>query len=196
MFTSRAEYRLKLRADNADQRLTAIGIELGIVGEKRKNSFLEKINLIEKYGALLDGLCLSPNEAAKYGLKINQDGVRRSAKVLLSYPNISFDQVAGIWLELKEIPPGIIEQLIIDATYSGYLERQEADIIAFRKDENLLLPASLDYNTIGGLSNEVREKLDGAQPATLGSAARISGVTPAALTALLRHVKRKDKKAS
>lgn len=195
MFTSRAEYRLKLRADNADQRLTGLGIEIGLVGDERKKAFEDKIDKINIFGEMLDSLAISPNEGTKHGLKINQDGVRRSAKTLLSYPNIEFEQIADIWPDLREIPKDIIEQLVIDATYSGYLERQEADILAFRKDENLMLPASLDYGTVGGLSNEVREKLDKAKPATLGAAARISGVTPAALTTLLRHVKRKDKKA-
>lgn len=196
MFTSRAEYRLKLRADNADQRLTGFGISLGLIGEERKQTFEEKMGKLVHFGALLDDLKLSPNEGAKHGLKINMDGVKRTAKTLLSYPSVEFDQIAGIWPVLNDIPKDIIEQLVIDATYSGYLERQEADIIAFRKDENLLLPTSLDYSSIGGLSNEVQEKLNSAKPATLGAASRISGVTPAALTALLRYVKRKDKKAT
>lgn len=196
MFTSRAEYRLKLRADNADQRLTGLGIEIGLVGEERRASFEGKVDKLTIFGNLLDNLNLSPNEGARHGLIINQDGVRRSAKTLLSYPNVSFEQVAAIWPELKEIPKDIIEQLIIDATYSGYLERQEADIIAFRRDENLLLSPDLNYGAIGGLSNEVKEKLDRAKPATLGAAARISGVTPAALTALLRHVRSKKSKVS
>lgn len=196
MFTSRAEYRLKLRADNADQRLTQLGIDIGLVKEERKNFFENKMSMMAKYGDLMDRLEISPNEAAKFGLKINKDGVKRSVKTLLSYPTISFEQIAKIWPELNEIPSDILEQIEIDATYSGYLERQEADILAFRKDENLTLPLDLDYKSIGGLSNEVREKLDTAKPATLGAAARISGVTPAALTALLRYVKRKDKKAT
>jgi len=196
MFTSRAEYRLKLRADNADQRLTGLGIEIGLVGDDRKNIFEDKMERLKYFEEMLDALVISPNAGAKYGLKINQDGVRRSAKTLLSYPTVEFEQLAEIWPQLRDIPADIIEQLMIDATYSGYLERQEADIIAFRKDENLLLSPKLDYNSVGGLSNEVREKLDSAKPATLGAAARISGVTPAALTALLRHVKRKDKKVS
>lgn len=196
MFTSRAEYRLKLRADNADQRLTQLGIDIGLVKKDRKKHFESKMNLLEKYGALMESLSISPNEAAKFDLKINKDGVKRSAKTLLSYPTISFDQVKQIWPELADIPTDIVEQIEIDATYSGYLERQEADILAFRKDENLLLPQTLNYKAIGGLSNEVSEKLDEAKPATLGAASRISGVTPAALTALLRYVKRKYKKAS
>ena len=196
MFTSRAEYRLKLRADNADQRLTGLGIEIGLVGDDRKIAFEEKMSKLIVFGELLDNLMISPNEGAKYGLKINQDGVRRSAKTLLSYPSVKFDQIVDIWPDLKDIPKNIIEQLVIDATYSGYLERQEADILAFKKDENLLLSTSLDYNLVSGLSNEVREKLNTARPSTLGAAARISGVTPAALTTLLRHVKRKVKKVS
>ncbi len=194
MFTSRAEYRLKLRADNADQRLTAMGIEIGLVGKERQKSFTEKSEKLSRYGSLLDSLSISPSQGAKAGLKINQDGVRRSAKTLLSYPNVEFSQIAAIWPELLDIPDDIIDQLIIDATYSSYLQRQDADIIAFRRDENLLLPTDLNYEAIGGLSTEVREKLDRAKPSTLGAAARISGVTPAALTALLRYVKRKDHK--
>ena len=196
MFTSRAEYRLKLRSDNADQRLTRLGIDIGLVKAERRGHFERKMKMLKKYGSLMDDLSISPNEAAKFDLKINKDGVKRSAKTLLSYPTISFKQVMQIWPELADIPDDIVEQIEIDATYSGYLERQEADILAFRKDENLLLPNTLDYKAIGGLSNEVSEKLDEAKPATLGAASRISGVTPAALTALLRHVKRKDKKAS
>jgi tRNA uridine 5-carboxymethylaminomethyl modification enzyme len=196
MFTSRAEYRLKLRADNADQRLTGLGLDIGLVKSEREKLYSTKMLALSMYGSLMDSLSVSPNEAAKYNLKINMDGVKRSAKTLLSYPTIQFDQITEIWPELREIPPSIVEQLEIDATYSGYLVRQEADILAFRKDENLRLPLDLDYSSIGGLSNEVLEKLDTAKPATLGAAARISGVTPAALTALLRFVKRKDKKAS
>ncbi len=195
MFTSRAEYRLKLRADNADQRLTGLGIDIGLVRDDRKKAFENKMDKLAYFGSMLDDLNLSPNEAAKHGLKINQDGVRRSAKTLLSYPDISFEAITRIWPELNEIPKDIMEQLVIDATYSGYLERQEADILAFRKDENLHLSSDLDYYQIGGLSNEVMEKLNMAKPATLGAAARISGVTPAALTALLRYVKRKENKA-
>lgn len=196
MFTSRAEYRLKLRADNADQRLTDIGINLGIVSSKREKIFRQKMKDLKKYHALFDGLSISPNIAKKQGLKVNQDGVLRSAKMLLSYPTISYEDISNIWSELKEIPKDMIEQIQIDATYSGYLERQEADIEAFRKDEDLLLPIDLDYSAVGGLSNEVREKLSNARPVTLGSAGRISGVTPVALTALLRFVKRKKPRKS
>ncbi|MCF6196953.1 MAG: tRNA uridine-5-carboxymethylaminomethyl(34) synthesis enzyme MnmG [Emcibacter sp.] len=193
MFTSRAEYRLKLRSDNADQRLTPIGIDHGVIGQARAVSFQEKKTALEKYGALVNSLTISPNKAADYGLKINRDGVRRSAKTLLSYPEIHMKDLSAIWPELANIPDDITEQIEIDATYSAYLERQDADILAFRKDEDLRLPAGLDYGSIGGLSNEVREKLSVARPATLGSAGRVSGVTPAALNSLLRYVKRKEK---
>lgn len=191
MFTSRAEYRLRLRSDNADQRLTRIGLDHGLVGSERAGHFARKMSDLEKYTTQVDKLKISPAKALGFGLKINQDGVRRSAKNLLSYPNISMDQLTEIWPELGEIPKDIVEQIEIDATYSAYLERQEADIRAFRKDENLLLPQGLDYTVIGGLSNEVVEKLAAARPATLGSAARISGVTPVALNSLLRYVKKK-----
>ncbi|VAV87308.1 tRNA-5-carboxymethylaminomethyl-2-thiouridine(34)synthesis protein MnmG [hydrothermal vent metagenome] len=193
MFTSRAEYRLKLRSDNADQRLTPLGMDHGVIGQARAACFQEKCAAMEKYGTLVESLTISPNKAADYGLKINRDGVRRSAKTLLSYPEISMKDLSLIWPELADIPGDITEQIEIDATYSAYLKRQDADILAFRKDEDLRLPAGLDYGSIGGLSNEVREKLSTARPATLGSAGRMSGVTPAALNSLLRHVKRKEK---
>jgi len=193
MFTSRAEYRLKLRSDNADQRLTPIGLDYGLVGSGRAKIYNEKASALKKFNELIEGLEITPNKAAAFGLKINQDGVRRSAKTLLSYAQISLEDLTKIWPELKEIPEETARQIEIDATYSAYLDRQDADIIAFRKDENLMLPTALDYSAIGGLSNEVREKLLQAKPATLGSAARISGVTPSALNSLLRYVKRKEK---
>ena len=191
MFTSRAEYRLKLRSDNADQRLTPLGLKAGVVGGEREKIFQHKTAALNNYGGMVEKLTISPSKAATYGLKINQDGVRRSAKTLLSYAAISMNDLIKIWPELKQIPAEIVEQIEIDATYSAYLERQDADILAFRKDENLMLPKDLDYSAIGGLSNEVREKLIKAQPATLGSAGRLSGVTPVALNSLLRYVKRK-----
>jgi len=191
MFTSRAEYRLKLRSDNADQRLTPLGLDNGIISNARKRRFTDKITALKKYTTLVERLEISPNKAATFGLKVNKDGVRRSAKTLLSYPEVSLNDLIKIWPELSEIPQDIAGQIEIDATYSAYLIRQDADILAFRKDENLLLPKGLDYSAIGGLSNEVREKLLSARPATLGSAARISGVTPSALNSLLRYVKRK-----
>lgn len=191
MFTSRAEYRLMLRADNADQRLTPQGIALGCVGAVRRAAFGAKMAEVEAGRALVGGLSLTPTQAVAQGLKVNLDGARRSAQQLLSYPNIGFDDLIRIWPELSGVSPTTREQLEIDALYSGYLDRQEADIVAFRRDEDLRLPLGLDYAAVGGLSHEMREKLSKARPATLGQAGRIEGVTPGALTALLAHVKRR-----
>ncbi|MDY0881955.1 tRNA uridine-5-carboxymethylaminomethyl(34) synthesis enzyme MnmG [Dongia soli] len=191
MFTSRAEYRLRLRQDNADQRLTEKGIALGCVGAERAAVFREKMEKIAAARALMQGLTATPTELARRGLNINQDGVRRSALDLLVYPDIDLPRLAGIWPELQGLSPAIAEQMEIDGRYAGYLKRQEADIHAFRRDEALLLPADLDYEAVPSLSAEVREKLKAARPATLGAAGRISGVTPAALTILLRYVRRR-----
>ncbi len=191
MFTSRAEYRLKLRADNADQRLTAKGTALGCVGAERARRLAEKTKALETAGALLQSLIASPNQLRAQGIGINQDGVKRTAMTLLAYPDIDLSRLAGMWPELRNIPAEIAAQLEIEASYAGYIERQEADIRAFRRDESLEIPEDLDFNAINGLSTEVRIKLAEARPATLGAAARISGVTPAALTVLLGHVRRR-----
>lgn len=194
MFTSRAEYRLSLRADNADQRLTATGINLGVVGSIRAQAYTEKMSALAAARETLESLRISPTEASRKGLKINQDGVLRSALDLLSYPEISFAQLRDLWPDaLTSLAPEIVEQVEIDALYRGYLTRQEADIIAFRKDESLRLPPDLDYDAVGGLSTEMRERLKKAQPTTLGQAGRVAGVTPAALTALLIHVRRANR---
>jgi tRNA uridine 5-carboxymethylaminomethyl modification enzyme len=189
MFTSRAEYRLSLRADNADQRLTGRGVAIGIVGAGRARAFEAKKAALEAARTLAGSLSETPDFLRNRGIPVNRDGIRRSAADLLGYPDVTLARLAAIWPELGHFEPAIAEQLEIDGLYRGYLERQEADIRAFRKDEALRLPASLDYGTIGGLSNEVRQKLDATRPATLGQAARIAGVTPAALVALLRFVK-------
>ena len=189
MFTSRAEYRLTLRADNADQRLTAIGESIGVVGKERSRAFADKVARLAKGRSLAESLTLTPNVAAKYGIAVRQDGVRRSAKDMLALPGVDLSRLAAIWPELEFIAPDVREQLEIDAHYSGYLDRQEADIVAFRRDESLALPAGLDYGTIPALSAECRSKLSAIRPATLGQAARIEGMTPAALTLLLAHVK-------
>ena len=194
MFTSRAEYRLSLRADNADQRLTPKGIELGCVGSVRSRVFADKMREIEAARTLAHALELTPAQAQAQGLKVNQDGVRRDVLALLAYPSISFDQLAGIWPELNPLSRQAREQLEIDAMYSGYLERQALDVEAFKRDEDLRISPDLDYAAVGGLSNEVREKLSNARPVTLGQASRIEGVTPGALTALLAHVKREQRK--
>jgi len=190
MFTSRAEYRLSLRADNADQRLTPLGLALGCVGGERGGVFTAKLEALEKARTLAAACSETPAVLQKAGLKINQDGVRRTAFELLSYPDIDFADAAGIWPELATLEPEIAEQLEIDATYAVYLKRQARDVEAFRKDEALVLPASLDYDTVPGLSNEVRQKLAKTRPVTLGQASRIEGVTPAAMTSLLLYVKR------
>ena len=190
MFTSRAEYRLKLRADNADLRLTDKGVAAGCVGSDRAAVFAEKKDALTKARTRLQGLSATPTALAARGYNINQDGVWRSSFDLLSYPDIGWSQIQDLWPELEDIRPDVREQLEIEGRYAGYMERQEADIRAFRKDEALALPDSLDYAVVGGLSNEVRQKLTAARPATLGAAARIPGVTPAGLTALLRHVRK------
>ena len=191
MFTSRAEYRLTLRADNADQRLTPIGSRLGLVGARRGERFAVKMTALAEARARLARLRLTPPALRRHGIAVNEDGIARSAAELLAYPAIDLERLAAIWPELGGLQPEIAEQVEIDARYSGYLERQERDIAQFRRDEALLLPAELDYATIGSLSREICGKLALARPATLGAAARISGVTPAALVALLKHVRRR-----
>ena len=192
MFTSRAEYRLRLRADNADQRLTPKALELGCASRQRETAFKAKTGALESARSLVRSLRATPDQLAKAGFQINQDGVRRSAFDLLRYPDIALPQLASYWPELTQIAPEVAEQVEIEARYMGYLDRQDADVRAFRRDEALILPDNLDYGAIHGLSNEVREKLLAARPATLGAAGRIPGMTPAALVALLRHVKRKQ----
>jgi len=190
MFTSRAEYRLVLRADNADQRLTPIGMKLGCVGAERYSAYAAKAEALEQARAQIRRLSMTPSELRRQGLAINADGIRRSAADLLAYPGIDLARLAAIWPELTAIPWAIAEQLEIDGRYSGYLERQAEEIAAFRRDEALKLPHDLDYDAIGSLSAEIRSKLRVCRPETLGAAARVSGVTPAALVALLRHVRR------
>ena len=194
MFTSRAEYRLTLRADNADQRLTRLGQNGGIVRSERAKAFADKLDRLDVSRETLRNLTLTPNEAAKCGLTIRMDGVRRDGLQLLSLAG--FPELLRIWPELGAFAPDVVEQLEIDAQYAGYLDRQDADIIAFRRDEGRALPAGLDYGAVIGLSNEVRQKLERIRPATLGQAARIEGVTAAALTLVLAHVKGAQKARS
>ncbi len=191
MFTSRAEYRLWLRADNADQRLTPRGMEIGCVGSERARMFHVKRQALTEARELAGGLKISPSALAKRGIAINQDGVARSALDLLAYPDIGWSQLVDLWPVLSPIAGDVAEQLTIDARYAGYLTRQRQDIGAYRRDEALDLPEGLDYGAIGGLSDEVRQKLQAHRPATLGQAGRISGVTPAALVALLKYVRRR-----
>ena len=190
MFTSRAEYRLSLRADNADRRLTQIGIDIGLVGDERKEKFLKKINKINELDYALTKLKISPNKAEKFNIKVAKDGIKRTAFQILSREGVTFDNIRSIWPELPNASRDEEEQLEISAHYSGYLEKQEADIIAFRKDENLIIPENIDYDKLSGLSNEVKSKFSLIKPKTLGQALRIDGITPAAVYILLAHVKR------
>jgi tRNA uridine 5-carboxymethylaminomethyl modification enzyme len=190
MFTSRAEFRLRLRADNADQRLTAKGVGLGCVGPERAGRFAAKAAELAVARETANALSLTPPEAIRAGFKVNPDGQRRSLAQLLAYREIGFEDLRRIWPQIGGWSAEVREQIEIDAAYSGYLDRQDADVEAFRRDEALALPAELDYARVGGLSNEVREKLSAVRPATLGQAARIEGVTPGAVTALLAHVRR------
>lgn len=196
MFTSRAEYRLTLRADNADQRLTDVGIAAGVVGGDRAKAWTAKAEALTAGRALAAALKATPPELARRGLTINQDGVPRSAADLLAYPDITVERLTAIWPELAGLRADVVEQLEIDGRYAGYIDRQEADIVAFRKDENLVLSPDIDYLALPGLSNEVRQKLQAAKPATLGQAGRLPGMTPAALTVLLGHVRRRPRRVA
>jgi tRNA uridine 5-carboxymethylaminomethyl modification enzyme len=195
MFTSRAEYRLTLRADNADQRLTARGIAVGCVGPGRRRQHEAKMAALAAARDLARSVSLTPSEAHRHGLALNLDGHRRSAFELLSHPNIGLAELARIWPQLGDLPPKIAEQVEIDAKYEVYLSRQAADIAAYRRDEGLELPEGLDYSQLPGLSAEVRQKLNSARPRTIGHAARMDGITPAALTLLVAYLKRNGRRA-
>lgn len=196
MFTSRAEYRLTLRADNADQRLTDKAVSGGFASSGRATVWAAKKAALEEAHQLLrERLRATPNELAARGVVVNMDGRRRSAFELLSYPDINWDVLSGIWPQLSDLSTVLREQVEIDSLYAGYTERQQIDIDAYRKEEGLVLPADLDYGTVGSLSTEIRQKLERVRPVTLGAAARIPGVTPAAIVSLLRHVKRRKSAA-
>ena len=190
MFTARAEYRLSLRADNADQRLTEKGIAAGLVGATRRDAFRAKMDALQTARVKAAAWQMTPNEAQAKGLHIRADGVRRSMSELLAYPSIAWDDLAAIWPEMNGWAAPIRAQIETDARYAGYLHRQQADIDAFRRDEALLLPTDLDYLTLEGMATEVRQKLAAARPVTLGQAARLDGMTPAALTLLLHHARK------
>jgi tRNA uridine 5-carboxymethylaminomethyl modification enzyme len=195
MFTSRAEYRLTLRADNADQRLTDKGIALGCVGSDRTKRHRGKMAALDAAKRLTKSLTLTPNEAAKHGLALNKDGHRRSAFELLAYPEIGLSEVRGIWPELSAIDPGVAVHLEIDAKYDVYLKRQIADVNSFRRDEGMIL-GGIDYNLVPGLSNEARAKLEAARPRTVGQAGRLDGMTPAALAILAAYLRREARKTA
>ncbi|MEP6837616.1 MAG: tRNA uridine-5-carboxymethylaminomethyl(34) synthesis enzyme MnmG [Bradyrhizobium sp.] len=193
MFTSRAEYRLTLRADNADQRLTDKGIALGCVGRARSLRHAGKMAALNAAKSLAKSFAITPNEAAKHGLNLNKDGHRRSAFELLAYPEIEWSAVQGIWPELSAIDPSIAVHLEIDAKYDVYLKRQTADVDAFRRDEGLVL-TDIDYADVPGLSNEARAKLEAARPRTVGQAGRLDGLTPAALGILAAYLRREARR--
>ncbi len=189
MFTSRAEYRLLLRSDNADMRLTQKGIDIGCVGEKRRRYFDEKVAALAEARRKLNEIGGTPKELENLGFDVNKDGSHRNGFDLLAYGEIDWNRLADVWPQLKNTRKDVVEQLEIEAKYRGYLQRQESDIAAFRKDEAMKIPADIDYKKIGGLSNEVVMRLNKVRPETLGAASRISGVTPAAVTAVLGYVK-------
>src|SRR3954471_16685273 len=196
MFTSRAEYRLTLRADNADPRLTGKGIVVGCVGTARAAHFQAKMDALEAGRLLARSLTVTPNEAERHGLTLNKDGQRRSAMDILSYPNIGMNDIIRVWPQLAEIPEGIAQQIEIDAKYAVYLDRQAADVAAYRRDEGLELPDDLDYAAMTALSMEVRQKLEAVRRRTIGRAERSDGMTPAALPLLVAHLRRGKPRAS
>jgi tRNA uridine 5-carboxymethylaminomethyl modification enzyme len=196
MFTSRAEYRLALRADNADQRLTQKGIAIGCVGSARAKFHAQKTAALNDAREFAHSVSVTPKQAAQHGLMLNRDGQRRTAFELLSYPNVDVAQLARIWPRLHDFAPTIAEQIETDAKYEVYLSRQQADVEAYRRDESFALPDDLDYATLPGLSNEAKQKLSDHRPRTIGHAARLDGITPAALTLLVAHVRRGGKKSA
>jgi tRNA uridine 5-carboxymethylaminomethyl modification enzyme len=190
MFTSRAEFRLSLRVDNADERLTMFGKELGLVGSERLTAFAGRNVEIGRLRTELQTLQLTPQQAAVAGLQLNRDGLRRSAYQILSYPDISFEQLAAVWPQLKQYSASVVDRVTADAVYAVYLDRQVAEIQAYRRDQALKVPADLDLDAISGLSNELKAKLAASRPSDLAQAGKIEGMTPAALTLLAAHARK------
>ena len=191
MFTSRAEYRLSLRSDNADLRLTRKGIDIGLISTIRKEIFQDKFAKLSEISLQMSSLNITPSKAGKFGIKVSKDGILRSAEEILTQKDVDMKKIRCIWPEILDYGNDIDEQIEINSHYRGYLKKQKADILAFKRDENLSIPENIDYDQFSGLSNEVRAKFKEIRPKTMGQALRIDGITPAAVYILLSHVKRR-----
>ena len=192
MFTSRAEYRLSLRSDNADVRLSQKGIDIGLLLDERRRSYMEKRSALKKTQDKMDKLKITPSKASKFGINIAKDGVSRTANQILSQKYVDMAKIREIWPEIAYVSREIDEQLLINSHYRGYLKKQNADILAFKRDENLIIPDNMDYDKFSGLSNEVKAKFKKIRPKNMGQALRIDGITPAAVYILLSHIKRRS----